>query len=291
MDRLYLADAFHPATLGLYFACMVVLSACIPSLIFSAASFVSAMIVLALVDGAQAAKLALAMEALIFLLAVLSPLFDPLGATVLFTYWGARPYTLEAMLYGASVALIFAAMIAWFAVMGKVLTTEKLAYLFGGSFPQLGFVVISTLTLVPRLLRRAKEMARASAREVSVRGRIASAGVRLVNLIRWALAEGAMRADAMASRGFATGRRSSYVRYRFTVRDGVSIACIVALAALAASGAVAGGAHMTYFPAFVPGSFDGASILSIIAFGALALALPAMIGWGCLRWCICASRI
>ena len=65
-----------------------------------------------------------------------NPLFNTYGATLLFTYFD-RPYTLEALYYGAALAAVFVHMLLWFGCYNAVLTSDKFTSLFGNLIPAL----------------------------------------------------------------------------------------------------------------------------------------------------------
>ena len=66
--------------------------------------------------GRDAWRLLVGLALAFVILAAVNPLFDTLGDTVLFTYLHGRPYTLEALAYGASTACMFVTIMLWFAL-------------------------------------------------------------------------------------------------------------------------------------------------------------------------------
>ncbi len=76
-------------------------------------------------SAAWAAGLAVHRGLVLFLVfTAVNPLFNTYGATLLFTYFD-RPYTLEALYYGAALAAVFVHMLLWFGCYNAVLTSDK----------------------------------------------------------------------------------------------------------------------------------------------------------------------
>ena len=90
------------------------------------------------------------------------PLFNTYGATLLFTYFD-RPYTLEALYYGAALAAVFVNMLLWFGCYNAVLTSDKFTSLFGNLIPALSLLLVMVLRMIPNLMRKARQIAGARA--------------------------------------------------------------------------------------------------------------------------------
>ena len=91
-------------------------------------------------------KLILGMLPVLLAVAAVNPLFNLEGETVLFILFG-RPYTLEALLYGASVGGVFVVMMLWFGCYNKVLTSDKFISLFGTAIPSLSLLLVMVLLI------------------------------------------------------------------------------------------------------------------------------------------------
>lgn len=289
IERGYMLSAFHPIVLCVFFFAVIVLSICIPVPILTAISLCFVVIAYVLLHASTPAKMLAAMLVLACVVTFLSPVFNPLGETVLFTYLGERPYTLEALAYGASIATMFAAMIVWFAVMTEVIDVSKIIYLIGTAFPKVGLIVVFSLSLISRFAARLKDLAQIGAKHGT--SKIEQAGSRVENLIHWSFDEGIDRADSMKSRSFGMGKRTSYKRYSFTFKDAVALALVIGLVSAVVICAISGSLSTEYFPHVV---YPVASVYlygAMISF-ALLVALPvAGMVWGWLRWRICVSRI
>ena len=184
---------------------------------------------------------------LFVVLSALSPLFNPNGQTVLFTWLGGRPYTLEALQYGMALAGTFIAVLTWFASYNRVMTSDKFTYVFGRAAPAVSLVLSMILRLVPAFRRKLEQIA--SARKCvgkagdagSKREKLDNAMTLISSLTTWALEGGVVTADSMRSRGYGSGRRSSFAIYRFDGRDRVLLIIMIILIAAVLACNVIGG--------------------------------------------------
>ena len=206
------------------------------------------------VRGAAAFKVIGAMVPVFVIISLINPLFNRYGTHVLFTYFGGRPYTLEALYYGMAIGGMFVTVIMWFASYNVVMTSDKFLYLFGRIAPSVSLVFTMVLRLVPNFMNKAKQY-------VSARMSIGRAGDNdtkkerlkdgtaiLSALTSWALEGGVITADSMRSRGYGTGKRTSFVIYRFDGRD-VCLCCLmVLLGAVIVFCGIMGGMEAAYTP-------------------------------------------
>lgn len=242
------ADAFgayHPALGFSFFACAIVLGMFVRNPAFLAATVVFSGLYYAVLAGRRSLRMFAGMAVLFAVVALVNPLFNTRGDIVLFTYFD-RPYTLEALAYGAQTAALLVGMLLWFSCYNIVMTSDKFTYLFGRMAPSVTLVFTMVLRLVPTYRRKIDELAAArsgigrSPAVGKLSERVGGASAILSALTSWALEGGMSTADSMRSRGFGQARRTAYARYRFAARDGALLACMALLAAISV-GAIAGG--------------------------------------------------
>ena len=278
-------DAFsthHPAVTLTFFVGVIVLCVLVQQPVVQAVGLMGAVLYYLCLRGRNAWRLLVAMALALVMLAAINPLFNTLGDTVLFTYLGTRPYTLEALAYGASTATMFVSVMLWFACYAQVMSTDKFTYLFGRRAPALTLVLTMTLRLVPSYARKARQISTArrcaglSMTQGSVRERARDGASLLSALTSWALEGAVTTADSMRSRGYGTKDggdfstpalrasarndrgwalrsawhdRGRYLQCRFRMRDALllvlMLACVLVTCAALASGALA----VSYVPA------------------------------------------
>lgn len=187
------------------------------------------------VRGRAGLKMLVGMIPLFLVLSAISPLFNPNGRTVLFTYFGGRAYTLESLSYGIILAAMFVSIITWFASYNRVMTSDKFLYIFGKGAPSISLVLSMIMRLVPNFQIKAKQIAGArkcvgKAGDFGTKKEKIENGMTVAStLTTWALEGGIVTADSMRSRGYGSGKRSNFSIYRFDKRD---IALLIIMAIL-----------------------------------------------------------
>lgn len=231
-------------------------------------------------------------------LSVINPLFNPRGATVLFTYFGDRPYTLEALFYGVAIAAMFVSILTWFACYNAVMTSDKFMYIFGKAAPSVSLVLSMILRLIPSFKRKAAQIAGArkcvgKAGESGTRRERIENGVTVMSaLATWALEGGIVTADSMRSRGYGSGRRTNFSIYRFDKRDVFLVSVMVLLIGIILVCALMGGTGVFYVPSLAvePMSNPYTAISTTAYFIFLAIPTGLNITEGII-WYILRSRI
>ena len=293
-------DAFskcHPAVNFLFFLGAIGFGVMIQHPAYLAAGVVGAGTYYLLLKGSKGWKLILAMLPLFLFLTAINPLFNIYGETVLFALFG-RPYTLEALLYGAAVAAIFVVMILWFGCYNQVLTGDKFTSLFGNLIPAVSLLLVMIFRMVPNLLRKAAQIAgvrksvgKGAAESASVREKLADGMTVLDALTSWALEGGIVTGDSMRARGYGAAKRTSFMIYTMTALDWVLLGVMVALAAVVTGFALTGSTAAVYTPALSVAPVSGSRLLGWIAY-CLYLLIPTVLHIKeAIQWCISRSKI
>ena len=202
---------------------------------------------------------------LMLLTAILNPIFNHKGLTVLF-YLKRNPVTLESVAYGA-------------ACFNRIITDDKILYLFGRIIPSLAVVLSMALRFVPLFTKQAKKIAlaqRCSDGDPASKSIVkrAKSGLFIFSaLITWALESAVTTADSMRARGFGLHPRSFYTDFRFDGRDTVVSLFLAAGIAIFGTAAGCGKITVTYFPKFRMNPASPLFIAACIAY-ALTLLIP-----------------
>lgn len=236
------------------------------------------------VRGKRAFRILAAMTLVFIAVSVVNPLFNTMGNTVLFTLFGRRPFTKEALICGMTSAMMVISVLTWFMSYSDVMTSDKFMYVFSGIIPALSLVLTMVLRLVPSYERKTKQIvtSRASVGKGetggTVREKAEEAVTVLGSLTSWALEGAVTTADSMRSRGYgAAGKRTSFSIYRFDTRDMVLVAVMIVFIAAAVTGIASGNAFCEFYPETaiaVPGGITGTG--GIICF-AMFTAVPTLI--------------
>jgi len=227
-------DAFskrHPIVNFIFFLGAIGFGVMIQHPVYLMAGFLCSSCYYLLLSGRKGLKMLLWLALFFLAMTAVNPLFNIYGKTQLFSLFG-RPYTLEAIYYGAAIAAALVIMLIWFGCYNAVLTSDKFTCLFGDLIPALSLLLVMVLRLIPNLIRKARQFM--GARKSIGKGGSDNAprkekvmdGVTILSaLTDWALEGSVITGDSMRSRGYGTAKRSSFVVYRMT---GIDIGLLVA---------------------------------------------------------------
>ena len=215
---------------------------------------------------------------------LVNPLFNHRGATVL-TYfpWG-NPLTLESVLYGIASALLIATVALWCMSLNRVMTTDKIVFLFGKIAPSLGLLLSMALRFIPRFAAQFKETM-AAQQQVSQGagksfvGRI-KAGVRVFSVMVSRSMENAVdTSDSMKSRGYGLKGRTAFSLFRFYAKDAVLLAVMLTEAAVLSALLLGGKLSFRYYPS-VKGAIGGVWAFVFYGIYAALLLTPLLLNIG-----------
>ncbi len=225
----------HPAANFLYFVAVIGFGVVIQHPAYAIAGLLGASIYYLLLHGKQGLSMLRAMAGMLLLITLLNPLINTQGEHVLFQLFG-RPYTLEAMVYGGILGIIFALTMLWFGCYSKVLTSDKFTALFGNLIPALSLLLVMVLRLIPAFTRKSKQIATARSaigkgtnNAASNREKLRSGVGILSALTDWALEGSIITADSMRARGYGCAKRTNFHIYKLRRQDVLLIACMAAL--------------------------------------------------------------
>ena len=282
-------DAFsklHPFTNLLFFLFAVSFSMFINQPVCIFISVLTSALTAVYLNGKNILLFSLKVLLPLFLLtAIINPVFNHRGATILqYLPWG-NPLTLESVIYGISAAALLLSAVLWFSCFNKVMTSDKFVYLFGRIIPSLSLVLSMALRFVPRFnahlkeVRKAQKAMGADMSDGTVIIRIKHA-LRIFSLmITWSLENAIDTSDSMRSRGYGLKGRTSFSVFKITKSDLlyilIMLAEISALVVLLLSGAV----KFSYFPLIKGNVFGAQSFVFYILYFLFQLT-PLMINIG-----------
>ena len=231
-------DAFskcHPAVNFLFFVGAIGCGVVIQHPVYLVAGIVTGAIYYLLLNGRKGWKTLLNLLPVFMILTVINPLFNTLGATPLF-HFGSRPYTLEALFYGAALASMFVIMMLWFGCYNKVLTSDKFTCLFGNLIPSISLLLVMVFRMVPNFIRKTqqiigarKSIGKGISENATAKEKLQDGGTVLGALTSWALEGSVVTGDSMRARGYGAAKRSSFMIYRMTVTDCILLAVMLVL--------------------------------------------------------------
>ena len=293
-------DAFskrHPIVNFLFFLGAIGFGVVIQHPAYLAAGFTFGTTYYLLLNGKKGTKMLLGLLPLFLIMTAINPLFNVYGATILFHLFG-RPYTLEALYYGAAIAAVFVVMLIWFGCYNTVLTSDKFTSLFGNLIPSLSLLLVMVLRLIPNLMRKAAQLTGAresigkgSGENATNKEKLTDGMTILSALTDWALEGGVVTGDSMRSRGYGSAKRTSFMIYRLTGIDLVLLVLQFLLAALVLATAMTGGTTATYTPDFYIAPVNRETVWGFLAYCAY-LSIPTVLHIKeAIQWHISRSKI
>ena len=283
--RLKRFEQLNPFTVAVYYLCVLgIIMFSMNPLLLSIALITS---VLSAVISHTADRRAHLFSAAVFVIAAaLNPLFVHKGETPLF-FLNNRPVTLEATVYGLCAAAMLTAALYRLRDLSKAMTSDKVMYLFGRFSPKIALLIsmaIRYLALFKMRWRKIVDSQRALGLFDdgnlidAVRGRARVLSI----LITWTLENGIVTAESMESRGYGSGRRTSYAVYRVHRVDVILMICIILLTAIAAVGAKL--SEVNYYPMLsmdllTPWGAAGAAAFTVLSVLPLMINVKEAVRW------------
>ena len=252
-------DAFskrHPIVNFIFFLGAIGFGVMIQHPAYLAAGFLCSAGYYLLLKGCKGLKMLLWMGLFFLVMTAINPLFNIHGKTQLCTVFG-RPYTLEAIFYGAAIAGAMVIMLIWFGCYNAVLTSDKFTCLFGNLIPALSLLLVMVLRMIPNLMRKAgqfmgarKSIGKGGSEQAPKKEKVMDGMTIVSALTDWALEGSVVTGDAMRSRGYGTAKRSSFMVYRMTGIDCCLLVTQCVLIAVVLATLVTGGTTAEYTPDF-----------------------------------------
>lgn len=217
----------------------------------------------------------------IILVTVINMYVNPQGDTVL---WETefRPVTMEAMIFGLLTGILIVTVILWFSYFNKIMTSDKIIFLFGKIMPSISLIFTMVLRFIPGLQAKAKEVSSAQkciGRDVangSLKKRIHH-GVKITSIMMtWALENSIDTADSMRARGYELKGRSSFTIYHLDRRDTVALIFLAMMIIIIIIGIITGKSKAEFYPAFVISRIDIKSFAVYAAYFAMCF-MPVII--------------
>lgn len=268
-------DAFsrrHPAVNLMFFAAAAIFAMMFDHPVFIGISFSAALAYAVKLKGKAALKMFFcALLPLLIFVVLINTVFAGYGVTVLYTFASGKRITLESAVCGGVTGSLVVTMLLWFACFNEVVTEDKFMYAFGGRMPNTALMLLMVFRFVPLYKRQLSETlsARRAAGLAQSSGRAAelkNACAAVSGVITRALENAIETADSMKSRGYGSGRRTSYSRFTFSPADAVMIIEILVLSAVIAAGKLSGFAEASYNPIIEIGGFSAMLAVSASAY-------------------------
>lgn len=272
-------SGYHPIVNLMYFICTIGYALAFTHPVCLGMSFIGAFVYSIILRGENGFKANIKyMIPLIVLTAVINPLFSHQGVTVLAYLPTGNQLTLESVLYGIMAAFMLVTVLCWFSCFNRVITSDKMVYLFGKAAPVLSLILSMTLRFIPDITSQFGKVYRAQ--KASGYKANGSHFVRLKTgchvfsaVVTWSLEKALVTADSMKSRGYGLPGRTAYSLFRFKKSDVRALAFIFICGLYIIIGNSRGGFRFFYYPA-VRGQMTGWLTVSMYIVYACLICLP-----------------
>ena len=271
-------DAFagyHPVVNLAYFAAVIGLTMFLMHPVFLALSLTGGCIYLCYLHGCRGFVRQVGyLMPVVFLMAILNPMFNHEGVTILFHMHNNSPVTLEAVCFGLASAVMKGASIIWFNCCNAVFTTDKIIYLFGRVIPSLSLLISMTLRFVPRFKDYLQTTVQVQKAMQPPKTKIQSLKQLLTAFsatVSWAMEQSIVTADSMKSRGYGSDRRTAYAIYRFDRRDAVMLLILAVFCLGTSAPWMLGWIEWNFYPAMSGTLMGTGQFLSYLSFFGICL--------------------
>lgn len=249
-------STYHPINNMVFFFGAIIMGMIFLHPVFVVVNLVMSIVYLFIIKKKKAFKDLLWFFIIFLIVALINPLFNTMGQTVLFMLFISRPYTLEALIYGVALGGMSASILSWFACYNAVMTSDKFIYTFGKLIPSVSLILSMILRLIPNLIRKTKQISNARAcigmagdQSASSKEKIRNGAVVLSTLTSWSLEGGIITADSMRARGYGSSKkRTNFAEYKFGLRNIILSVALGILIFIIIFCAVNGGTYAEYTP-------------------------------------------
>ena len=266
--------SYHPIINFLYFFLVLGCSMFLMHPVFLIMSCVGGMAYYVYLKHWKALKTALWLMLPVFLIsAIINPLFNHKGVTLLFYFRNGNPLTLESILYGLAAGIMLVSVLNWFNCYQVVMTSDKFIYLFGKIIPAMSLILTMVFRFVPKFQTQIMKISNAQkciGRDVSNGNVLARSrhGMKILSVMTtWALENSVETADSMKSRGYGLRGRNNFSIYRFDSRDKALLVALIVIGGSILFGIATKQVSFLYYPMLMINENSIGAIWTYICYG------------------------
>ena len=266
-------SGFHPAVNLTFFVAALGMTMFIQQPVYLLISLISGCAYLLYLQGKKGMLRQVGYLApILIMMAIMNPMFNHEGITILWYLPNDNPITLEAICFGLASAVMMGASIVWFNCCNTVFTSDKIIYLFGRVIPELSLMISMTLRFVPRFknfLQSVLRTQRAMHKPENTKEKLQQALSAFSATVSCAMEQSIVSADSMKSRGYGVQGRTAFSIYLFEKRDGIALALLSLLCVGAAVPHLIGLMSWTYYPSLTGQLLGSVQILAYFCYGGM----------------------
>lgn len=279
---------YHPLVNFIYFALVIGFSCLLLHPICLMISLVCSAVYAGTLKGWRSMFYLLPM---LIVTALLNPLFNHQGITILTYLPDGNPLTLESVIYGVCAGTMVVSIICYFSCFHAVMTSDKLMCLFGKLIPSLSLVFSMTLRFVPHFIAEFKTVS-AAQKHMGRDASKAKQALQVFSIVTTrALEHSIETADSMKARGFGLNKRSSFSPLSFDSRDTKTLIWLAFLGVYTLVGIVFGTLSFDCFPSIQMSGFSLYSASVLLAYLLLCIHPILIEFWEVRKWETLRSKI
>lgn len=271
----------HPVVITVYILLCVIWTMVTRHPVALLLSFLSSAFYLVVIKGIRSwGKVICSGSVMLFLAAVILPLFSHRGVTPIF-YVNGMAVTWESVFYGMMMTLMLLAVLQWCMVAGCLLDSEKILYLTGKIIPTIGLLLMMIFRALPHMQTRYRQIHEAQAGlgrngdEVSLWQRTQNIVRELSVLISWSLEDSVEVSMSMESRGYGSGKRTWFHLFQMQKEDLIWCIYLVLMSAGIYICQFQGRLQAYYFPEIFSSCISG-NVWMILLAGTCGMITPCM---------------
>ena len=151
-------QTIHPVVLFVYFGLTLFMTMIGMQPVLVIISLVGGMLASSMLVGWHRTIDAFRWQIPILILITLSnPLFSSLGTTVLIRVFG-HAVTVESLMFGVTMGVLFVSTLIWFTVASRVITAEQVLSVFSSLIPILAMMISMIMRLIPKFIRKSADI-------------------------------------------------------------------------------------------------------------------------------------
>lgn len=245
----------------------------------------------------QVKKNLIYMIPMILFAAILNPLFNHQGVTIIGYLPSGNPLTLESILYGIFAAEMVVGVLCHFSCYNEVMTSDKFIYLFGRIIPSVSLIISMTLRFVPKFSAQLKVVVNAQkcmGRDLS-KGKVMSRlknGLNILSIMTtWAMENAIETADSMKARGYGLPGRTAFSVFTFDRRDKNALICILILGTYVIFGNLMGEMYFRFFPTMKSAEISLFGVSVYLSYFILCMYPIIIEVWEVMKWKVLRSKM
>ncbi len=282
---------YHPIVSFTYFVFVIGFSCFLMHPVCLVISLACGFLYSVMLKGRKAVKTNLIyMLPLLLAMALINPLFNHEGVTVINYLPDGNPVTVESIVYGIGAAAMIVSVICWFSCYNEVMTSDKFIYLFGKIIPSLSLIISMTLRFVPTFTSQLKVVTNAQrcmGRDIKTGSLVnrLKHGLNILSIMTtWALENAIDTADSMKARGYGIYGRTAFSVFTFDKRDKKALICILLTGTYLLAGKLTGKIHFEYFPSVKGADVSLFGISVFVAYLLLCMCPVIIEFWEVRKW-------